>query len=339
MPVFTGKAGEYFGIWLVNLLLSLLTLGIYSAWAKVRTERYFYGHTHLAGATLEYTASPVAILKGRLLAYAVALVLGVSGQFFPLLYWLLLIPLFFMMPVIVVFSLRFRARNTSWRGLSLAFDKGIGEAYLPFFLWRLLGSMSMSVLGPLVQHRQQEYVVNGHRYGRSRFRFSGTLDTYYTQFLHALGIGAVVMLLLLVCAAPVVAVYSLGKGGASAWVLALLVLVGAWYLVLFVLMLFLRVRYSNLLWRHARVGQVRFESTLRARDMLWLYTSNALVITCSLGLAMPWAKIRLARYRAKHFALVTAMDLDTFQAGHGIQAGAAGAELMDAIDSGIDFGM
>ena len=59
-PQFTGRAGEYFGIWFVNLLLSIVTLGIYSAWAKVRTERYFYGNTSLAGANFEYLASPIA---------------------------------------------------------------------------------------------------------------------------------------------------------------------------------------------------------------------------------------------------------------------------------------
>ncbi|MDR1854861.1 MAG: DUF898 domain-containing protein, partial [Azoarcus sp.] len=37
---FTGSGGEYFRIWIVNLLLSILTLGIYSAWAKVRREQY-----------------------------------------------------------------------------------------------------------------------------------------------------------------------------------------------------------------------------------------------------------------------------------------------------------
>ena len=74
-PEFTGRAGEFFGIWFVNLSLSILTLGIYSAWAKVRTERYFYGNTRLAGAAFEYFASPIAILKGRLIAYAVVAVL------------------------------------------------------------------------------------------------------------------------------------------------------------------------------------------------------------------------------------------------------------------------
>ncbi|MGI9420607.1 MAG: DUF898 family protein, partial [Geminicoccaceae bacterium] len=59
---FTGRAGEYFGIWIVNLLLSIVTLGIYSAWAKVRTRRYFYGNTKLADSTFDYLASPVQIL-------------------------------------------------------------------------------------------------------------------------------------------------------------------------------------------------------------------------------------------------------------------------------------
>ena len=36
---FTGKAGEYFRIWIVNVCLSVVTLGIYSAWAKVRRKR------------------------------------------------------------------------------------------------------------------------------------------------------------------------------------------------------------------------------------------------------------------------------------------------------------
>ena len=42
---FHGDGGNYFAIWLVNIFLSVITLGIYSAWAKVRTYRYFYGNT------------------------------------------------------------------------------------------------------------------------------------------------------------------------------------------------------------------------------------------------------------------------------------------------------
>ena len=65
---FSATGSEYFRIWIVNLLLSIVTLGIYSAWAKVRRNRYFYSSTHLAGGSFEYHGNAVAILKGRIAA-------------------------------------------------------------------------------------------------------------------------------------------------------------------------------------------------------------------------------------------------------------------------------
>jgi len=76
---FTGDGWEYFKIWIVNLLLTILTLGIYSAWAKVRRLHYFYRNTLLAGASFEYHGTPIAILKGRLIAFALFLVYTLAG--------------------------------------------------------------------------------------------------------------------------------------------------------------------------------------------------------------------------------------------------------------------
>src|SRR5579862_4593174 len=65
---FTGSGAEYFGIWIVNLLLTIVTLGIYSAWAKVRRLQYFYRHTELAGSSFDFHGNPVKILIGRVIA-------------------------------------------------------------------------------------------------------------------------------------------------------------------------------------------------------------------------------------------------------------------------------
>ena len=54
---FGGTAKGYFGIWIVNLILSIITLGIYSAWAKVRRQTYFKSHTELFGASFGYHAT------------------------------------------------------------------------------------------------------------------------------------------------------------------------------------------------------------------------------------------------------------------------------------------
>ena len=64
---FHGRSSTYFKIWIVNILLSIFTIGIYSAWAKVRRLRYFYENTTLDGHQFGYHAQPVKILIGRLI--------------------------------------------------------------------------------------------------------------------------------------------------------------------------------------------------------------------------------------------------------------------------------
>ncbi|HVI26823.1 MAG TPA: YjgN family protein [Xanthomonadaceae bacterium] len=334
-PQFTGSAGEYFGIWFVNLLLGIVTLGIYSAWAKVRTQRYFYANTRLAGSSFDYLASPIAILKGRLIAYAVLIALGVSARFAPGVYLALILAVGLMMPALIVWSLRFRARNSAWRGISFRFDQPAGEAYGPFLLWGWLTGLTATILYPVMKKRQQEFVVEGHRYGHKRFDFSGEVGAYYAPYGVAVlfGIGLMVGFTILL------GTLANGAGNDKAAVMrAAYTSVGLLYLGMFLLVGYLRVRYANLMWGNSRLGRHRFESTLRVRDMLWIYASNAVAIVCTLGLAVPWAMVRLARYRAEHFALVAAGDLDEFVAASESRAGATGAELVDALDTGFDFG-
>ena len=51
---FKGKALEYFGIWLANILLTVVTIGIFSAWAKVRRLKYFYNNTNILENSFAY---------------------------------------------------------------------------------------------------------------------------------------------------------------------------------------------------------------------------------------------------------------------------------------------
>lgn len=340
-PKFSGTAREFFGIWFVNLVLSILTFGIYSAWAKVRTERYFYSNTRLAGSAFDYIADPIAILKGRLIAYAVVIALAVSNHFMPLLYLLVFVLLFFLIPAFIVLSLRFRARNSLWRGIGFRFDQPVSDGYMPFLMWKLVSSVTMGLLSPLVQLKQQEFVVEGHRYGTRRFRFNGDLGQYYLQFVIALGtgIGMAIMLMMVAGVIAVIVKAVSGNDGLVVFSTGLIVVMIAVYLMVFVLIVFLQVRYANLLWRSASFGPHTFESTLRARDVLWIYVSNAVAIVLTLGLAVPWAMIRLARYRAAHWALLAMGDLDDFVASSDMSVRATGAELVEVLDAGLDFGI
>lgn len=144
---FTGSGSEYFRIWIVNLFLSILTLGIYSAWAKVRREQYFHRNTLLDGSGFDYHGNPKAILRGRLIAVALLFILaGIDKAAHDLYYPALLLatPL---IPWLLIRSFVFRARNTSFRGLHFNFVgtyKGFCKAFLGYVLALLVLGWGMT---------------------------------------------------------------------------------------------------------------------------------------------------------------------------------------------------
>jgi uncharacterized membrane protein YjgN (DUF898 family) len=139
---FTGTGSEYFRIWIVNLFLTYMTFGIYSAWAKVRREKYFHQNTLVAGHSLDYHGKPFAILKGRLVAF-VLFGIATSG-ISPWLAMVAFAALLLMMPFFMHQSIRFRFANSSYRGIRFGFNGSLKEAYktlTPFLLVPLLGGL------------------------------------------------------------------------------------------------------------------------------------------------------------------------------------------------------
>ena len=129
---FTGTTREYFGIWIVNVLLTIVTLGVYSAWAKVRRQRYFYGNTWLAGASFDYPAKPVRILIGRLIVLGVLVAYNLALQFQPIVGGLIALALIFAAPWFIMRGLRFSARVTSYRNIRFDFTGKYGGGFLAY---------------------------------------------------------------------------------------------------------------------------------------------------------------------------------------------------------------
>jgi len=129
---FTGSGREYFRIWIVNLCLTIATLGIYSAWAKVRRLRYFDQNTHLGDAVFDFHGNPKAILKGRLLAVGMLAAYHYAFGFSRVFGIVVVGALFLALPWLMRSALRFRLSNTSHRALRFAFDGSLADAYFVY---------------------------------------------------------------------------------------------------------------------------------------------------------------------------------------------------------------
>lgn len=332
---FSGQGGQYFGIWIVNLVLSILTLGIYSAWAKVRNKRYFYGHSQLDGENFEYSGKPLQILFGRLIAGALFLFFFFSELLSPTFALLSFVLTMAFLPWALRQSAKFNARNSWYRGLHFRFEGSLGRAYAVFLLWPFLALISLGLLFPWMLHEQQRYLVSGHRYGTQSFEFSARRGQYYVMMLMLLGIGLLgglaIGLSLLLGAAGLLISEWLGGG-----LMALTTVLG--YFALYILSTaFFSVNMANLRYNHSQLAEHRFSSQWQWLSYAKLLAVNTLLTVLTLGLFIPFAKVRSARYAAEHLHAVVQGNLDDFAAGEAEKVSAIGEGMADFFD--FDLGL
>lgn len=327
---FTGTSSEYFKIWVINMVLTLLTLGIYSAWAKVRKKQYFYGNTFLHEAPFHYLADPIKIMKGRLIVCGVLVVLLLIGYFLPYLGLLLVIPALVVFPWLVVQALTFRARCSSYRNIWFDFRGTYGQAMHIFIGQPIITVLTLGLGYPYQLYLRTRFLINHSAYGTTPFTFSGQAGGFYRiYFWQAFGLSILVGIL-----SQIVMAGGRGLLPASAYPMfgqVISLLAGL------TLLAFVRATLTNLVWSNITLGDYRFESTLSSAEMIGIYLSNAIAILCSLGLLIPWASIRMARYRCAHFCVYAAGELDNFVASEQAKVGAMGEALLDFFD--VDVGL
>jgi uncharacterized membrane protein YjgN (DUF898 family) len=339
---FTGTGSEYFRIWIVNLALTILTLGIYSAWAKVRRLQYFYRNTSLAGGSFDFHGDPKAILKGRLIAVGLFVLYNVAGTFNLVLGLVALAVLLAALPWLVQRSLRFKLYNSSYRGLRFRFTGNLGGAYRNLLLWPVLAYLTLGVLMPFAHREIKHYQHTNSRFGDTPFSFTADSGQFYIIYLKLLGmfllalVGFGVVAALFAFLGPTVA--ASGAPDPERWIGVFFVAVVVFYLLLFlVLGPWFAARIQNLVWSHTALGPHAFTSNVRARDLLAIYVTNFIGIVLTLGLFKPFADIRLARYRLSRMALAARSDLNEFLAAQEQAVSAMGEEAADVFDVDISF--
>lgn len=342
---FRGSAREYFRLWIVNLCLTLLTLGIFSAWAKVRKKRYFYSHTVLGGTPFQYLGQPVPILKGRLIAAALFLLYYAADNFFTGLMPYVLAAALVLAPWVVVRSAAFNARYSAFRNMTFQFDARYRDAAWTLY-W--LGLVPLLVAGGIFEWWGNPWLAGGAYAifglffpwwirGLKRFLVghtgfggvNGELGATGGQFfkiylLAGLIMGAVGAAIGLVGAAAFSKVKS-----AEAAIFLFMIPAYAGYVLAFA---FVQARSSNLVWNSTRLGPLRFESTLKARGLAKLYLTNALAILATAGLLIPWAVVRTLKYRADNLRVRLEGELADFRGGKATAVQAAGAEVGEFFD-------
>lgn len=339
---FIGTWEGYFRVWIVNVLLTVVTLGIYAAWAKVRKKRWFYAHTSLAGHTFEYLADPKRILVGNIIVVLVFALYSGSGAISPLVQLPIALVVMCLVPWFIAKSFLFNARNSAWRGLKFGFHGRYRGASRVYLLLPLLVPLTLGLLLPYVSKERRKWMTENHRFGTTAFGFHGmtndTIRIYLRGVLFFLPIvaGYVFLFVSIAIAGASGEPAKAEEFAASMAVAPLLIMAGI--PIAYVGTIYLRARLFSYYWTHTKVGPHSFQAYMRARDLLGLQLLNTLVVSLTFGLMWPWAAVRTVKFQLDHIEVLPSGNLDAFVAEAQPPVGALGEAAGDFLDVDLGFG-
>lgn len=324
------------------MALTLATLGLYSPWAKVRRAQYFHRNLRLAGAGFDYDANPWAILRGRALALLLVAGLQVAARTSPALNAVGGLLFLAALPWLLAASLRFRLYHTLHRGLRFSFHGRVAEAFRAFLAWPLAAALSLGLLFPAAIQCRQRFV-----YGRSAFGGMPFESELAIGPLYRMCFGMTWIVLGTALVAGLAATFGLSAAGqrigeaspraAGALLAPLLVGFAVFVAGLVVAGCFYQVRLHNLVWNELRLGPHRFRSHQTVASFLALQLGNLAGAVATLGLFLPWAEVRTARWRAARTELVPGASLDEIAAGAAQAQSAAADQLAELFGFDVGF--
>ncbi len=347
--VFTGRIDEYFKIWIVNVLFSILTLGIYSAWAKVRKMQYFHGHTSIDGHRFRYLARPIQILKGRIIAVAIVIAFTLLSSFSPIGGVVLGLAFLFAFPWLIIQGLRFSLRMTSYRNVRFNFEAKYGETFVTFILLPIVAFFTLYLAMPWVLKKIDQLIHSNIRYGNKEMTVDTSAGTYYLAALAAIGASILIFIVFGIVAAGLganMSFLSQGQGiadqevgfPASTIILMQVGLFVCYWIMITVVSAIYKSIIRNHLFGSMHIEDVaRFKSDVQTLPYAWLNFSNSLILIGTLGLGLPIVAIRKTRFLAEATHVAPEPNFASVIDDLGETNSAFGEEAAEAFD--VDFSL
>lgn len=335
---FEARGADYARLWLSNVLLTVLTLGLYLPWARVRSQRYFLKRTWVAEESMDYH-EPARHLLPRY-GLCLALLLGVAGAWSGsnLAGMLALSLALAVWPLLVFMSLTHRMAHISWARRRLAFDGLCQDVYQA--MWAPLaggGALAWLLMAAALWHQPQGWLAWGgalalwlmampaflwtwFRFRQHQFRMGplgmmwrATRPAVFMLCLRTLAWAMLSTMLTLGLAAMVVALV-MSRSGRLAVSIQEGVLMAVALVVCAAVLPYVQARLQNLVWNKTGNRYLRFRSKLSVGGFVALKCRHAALLVLTLGLYWPWAVVATRRVRTQALTVWSRVDADVLKA-------------------------
>lgn len=324
---FVGTWREFAPIALTNLLLTIVTLGIYRFWARARERRYLWSRTEFIDDTIEWTGTGLEMFIGFvivmtfLLPALLFLQFGFQAllvrQYFVLAFSTLAaiyLGFFFLTGVARYRALRYRLSRTYWHGIRGGGDPG-GWGYGLSYLWKTgVGAAAMGMLIPWSMTNLWNQRWRAMSFGPHRFQADADFGPLMGRWILML-----VSPFLLIFAAGLIALVFFGMGAfsnlsgegsqafaAGAFILFFIVIYGGFAILgIGYWAKFLREAIG-----HSRLGGLEFHFSARSKDWVLLFLGSAGLVVVTLGIGIAFLSYRNWSFFIRHLEASGTVTLD-----------------------------
>ncbi|MCL2183200.1 MAG: YjgN family protein [Chitinispirillia bacterium] len=311
---FRGDSGTFFKIWISNLLLTVLTLGIYYPWGRANMKRYIYSSTYIGDHSFEFHGKGKQMFIGLLKFSAITLLLFVAaivamvlaGGFGVALTSIFLRVLLVIayMPILGLFihgARRFRMSRTSYRGIRFGYRGKKKSLIWIMTKGALLIPVTLGIYTLWLINNMRSYIYNNTKFGNMKSEFTGKSSDFFWMKVVGTFLSYVTL-----------GIYYF------------------WYkknqFYFF---------YENLCFKKdGAVIEIVPKAT--PRQFFSLIAGNWLILIFTLGIGYPIAKVRTLRFTADNLELVGDVDLNTIIQTEEQYRDALGDAAAD-IDDSADF--
>lgn len=337
------RFGELYVLFIKNLLLGIITLGIYRFWGKTRIRKYIWSHVSFRGERFEYAGTGRELFLGFLVALAI-----LGPPFFGFTLWiqldppvldpadpqafyqriillyvilfLLILISFYFSHVAIFAAYRYRITRTLWHGIRGSVEGNAWRyGWLGFGL-ALLNSITLGWTQPWAHATLINYRMARTKIGNVPVQ--GQMDTkgLWVPFSIAWVISAVVgIAVVMIITAIIVSNMDFRNPQASQMEIGIIGVLA--YLAVPVTWLITVNWYRAALLRKVAqtftAGGLTFAFPVRGGTLLWFVFSNTLILIFTLGLLYPYVILRYARFVQRHLALTGTIDYAAWQQSEG----------------------
>jgi uncharacterized membrane protein YjgN (DUF898 family) len=347
---FHGNWQDFAAIAFPNLLLSIVTLGIYRFWATTRERQYLWSQTEFIDERLEWSGRGMELFIGFIMVFFMIglpfafLQFGVAAltnQGYPILAIVLAVAafvlIFYLGGVARFRALRYRLSRTYWRGIRGG-SHDPGFVFGLSYMWKTIaGSIPIFLMVPWSMISLWNERWNHMSFGPYKFEADAQWNDLMKRYLLFYLIP-----FLLVVGGIILGVIAAQNGGGpenlgGGYIAFMVIFVLFFVLSIYVLLPLAALAFFSKFYRVAvgglRLNDLEFDFKARAPDWILFTLANLAIGMCTLGIGYIFMPYRNWTFFVKHIEVYGEINLDQLTQSD-TDISKHGEGLLDAFDVG-----